>query len=61
MTTKKYSVHEIATEFDRLFARNSELVDNTEVGWGQGKEAGYVGHEHENEDSTKTFSGQGKR
>jgi hypothetical protein len=44
MTAKTYSIHEIANEFDRLFG---QMVDDTEIGWGHGTEAGHIGHTHD--------------
>lgn len=49
-TIKTYSIQEVAAEFDRL-SNDTELVDATEISWGHGTEAGYIGHEHEDESS----------
>jgi hypothetical protein len=51
MTTKIYSIHDIAGEFDRLYANDSDYVDATEISWGHGTEAGFIGHEHADEPS----------
>lgn len=50
--TKTYSIHDIAAEFDRLFAADHEIVDATEISWGHGTEAGHIGHQHDDEESS---------
>lgn len=45
--TKTYSIHDIAREFDRLFAGHPEVVDATEISWGHGTKAGHIGHQDE--------------
>jgi hypothetical protein len=46
MASKTYSIQDIAAEFDRLFAGDSQIVDATEIDWGHGTEAGHIGHDH---------------
>src|SRR5271166_3182407 len=59
MTTKTYAIQEVAAEFDRLFANDPELVDATEISWGEGTEAGYIGHKHTDEPSVVGWYCQG--
>ena len=37
------TIQKVAAEFDRLFSHDETLVDNAEIDWGEGTEAGYIG------------------
>ena len=57
--TKIYAIPEVAAQFNRLFAHDPELVDATEISWGHGTEAGYIGHERTDEPSVVGWYCQG--